>query len=63
MSNPRARLAGRLYCARFECVLDLIELDGFSLRDDYSGLPSLPIWLRAAGLWRKPAHRHATGAG
>jgi phytoene/squalene synthetase len=63
MSNPRARLAGRLYCARFECVLDLIELDGFSLRDDYSGLPSLPVWLRAAGLRRGPAHHHAPGAG
>ena len=30
----RCKLAGVWYCARFECVLDLIERDGFRLRAD-----------------------------
>lgn len=52
MHNARSLFAGYLYCARFECILDLIELDGYSLRPDYSALPALPVWLRAAGMRR-----------
>jgi phytoene/squalene synthetase len=54
MGNLRSQIAGYLYCARFECILDLIEVDEFFLRADYSGLPALPVWLRAAGLGRAP---------
>jgi len=55
MGNARSQVAGYLYCARFDYVLDLIELDGFSLRQDYSRLSPFPFWLRAAGVGRPPA--------
>jgi phytoene/squalene synthetase len=56
MGCLRAQLAGRLYCARFEAVLRSIELDGYRLRAQYSGLPPMPAWMaRLAG-----AHRAAT---
>ena len=35
VANPRCRLAGLAYTARFEGVLDLIERDGFLLRAAY----------------------------
>ncbi len=47
MGNTRSQLAGYLYCARFEVVLRRIELDGFLLRSDYSGLPRFPAWMLA----------------
>jgi len=34
-ANPRCRLAGFAYIARFENVLDAIERDGYCLRSDY----------------------------
>lgn len=55
MGNTRSQLAGYLYCARFEVVLRRIELDGYLLRSDYSGLPRLPAWL----LGFVQAHRSA----
>jgi hypothetical protein len=55
MGNLRSQIAGYLYCARFETVLDLIEMDGFLLRRDYSGLPALPVRLRAGRLGRAQA--------
>ncbi|MCJ7569133.1 MAG: squalene/phytoene synthase family protein [Anaerolineales bacterium] len=36
MDNPRCRMAGALYAARFEGVLDAIEREGYRLRRDYS---------------------------
>jgi phytoene/squalene synthetase len=41
----RARLAGYLYCARFEAVLRRIQLDGYRLRAGYDHLPPRPGWL------------------
>jgi hypothetical protein len=35
--NLRCRLAGYLYMARFETVLDAIERDGYQLRPAYPG--------------------------
>ena len=35
VQNPRCRLAGLAYTARFEGVLDLIEQDGYLLRATY----------------------------
>jgi phytoene/squalene synthetase len=50
----RARLAGYLYCARFETVLRRIELDGYRLRAGYDRLPPLPGWLE------RSARQHQT---
>jgi phytoene/squalene synthetase len=36
IENPRCRMAGALYAARFEGVLDAIEREGYRLRRDYS---------------------------
>jgi hypothetical protein len=36
VENPRCRLAGYAYMARFEGVLDAIERDGYVLRADYA---------------------------
>jgi phytoene/squalene synthetase len=41
----RARLAGVWYCARFDCVLDAIERDGYVLRRDYPERKCLAAWL------------------
>jgi len=40
----RARLAGVWYCARFERILNLIERDGYRLRQDYPERRSLAAW-------------------
>jgi phytoene/squalene synthetase len=41
----RARIAGLLYCARFDVVLRQIELDGYRLRSEYDRLPLHRAWL------------------
>ena len=46
----RCKLAGVWYCARFACVLDLIERDGFCLRADYPERHGLKVWLEMARL-------------
>jgi phytoene/squalene synthetase len=46
VKNLRCRLAGYLYTARFEWMLDAIERDHYCLRAEYPGRKSL-----AAGLW------------
>lgn len=46
VKNPRRRLAGYAYTARFEWVLNAIERDNYNLRPDYSQRKSLQ-----AGLW------------
>ena len=46
--NPRCRMAGAWYAARFEGVLDAIERDDFSLRRDYSDCKGYRTLLRMA---------------
>ncbi|HVM72761.1 MAG TPA: squalene/phytoene synthase family protein [Anaerolineales bacterium] len=50
LDNLRCKLAGVWYCARFECVLDLIEQDGFQLRADYPERHCLKVWLKMVRL-------------
>jgi phytoene/squalene synthetase len=45
MGCMRAQVASYLYCARFEVVLRQIELDGYSLRSEYSKLPPMLAWM------------------
>ena len=45
----RCRLAGFAYTARFECVLDSIERDGYLLRDAYPERKGLGAIVRASG--------------
>ena len=45
MGCLRAQVASYLYCARFEVVLRWIELDGYSLRSEYSKLPPMLAWM------------------
>jgi len=47
VENPRCRLAGFAYTARFECVLDSIEREDFLLRAAYPERKSLGTILRA----------------
>ena len=49
VENPRCRLAGFAYTARFECVLDAIERDGYLLRATYPERKGLGATLRASG--------------
>jgi phytoene/squalene synthetase len=49
VENPRCRLAGLAYTARFECVLDLIERDEYLLREAYPERKGLGAILRASG--------------
>jgi phytoene/squalene synthetase len=49
VANPRCRLAGLAYTARFECVLDLIEQDGYLLRAAYPERKGLGAIVRASG--------------
>jgi phytoene/squalene synthetase len=49
VENPRCRLAGFAYTARFECVLDSIERDGYLLRATYPERKGLGAIVRASG--------------
>ncbi len=49
VENPRCRLAGLAYTARFECLLDLIEQDGYVLRTAYPERKGLGAIIRAGG--------------
>ena len=42
----RCKLAGSWYCARFECILDAIERDGYQLREDYPERHCLHAWMK-----------------
>jgi len=50
LDGLRSKLAGVWYCARFECILDLIEQDGFRLRAQYPERHGLKVWLEMARL-------------
>ncbi len=45
LEGLRCKLAGVWYCARFECVLDAIERDGYRLRAEYPERHALRAWL------------------
>jgi phytoene/squalene synthetase len=55
----RCKIAAYWYCARFECVLNAIEKDGFVLRARYGKPPQLLTWLRMAGLAVSLSLQHA----
>ena len=46
VENPRCRLAGLAYTARFEWLLDTIEQEGYILRPEYSERKSLAAGVR-----------------
>jgi phytoene/squalene synthetase len=46
VQNPRCRLAGFAYTARFEWLLDTIERENYFLRREYTERKSLPTGLR-----------------
>jgi phytoene/squalene synthetase len=50
VENPRCRLAGFAYTARFEWLLDTIEREGYSLRPQYSERRSIGTGLRLSWL-------------
>jgi hypothetical protein len=50
VQNPRCRLAGFAYTARFEWLLDTIEKEGYSLRPQYDERKSIRTRLRMSWL-------------
>jgi phytoene/squalene synthetase len=46
VANPRCRLAGLAYTARFEWLLDTMQQEGYLLRPEYSERKSLGTGLR-----------------
>jgi phytoene/squalene synthetase len=57
----RCKLAGVWYCARFECVLDLIERDGYRLRAAYPERHGLKVWLEMLRLGVAVTLSHLAG--
>ena len=56
----RCKLAGVWYCARFECILNAIERDGYILRAEYPERHCLKAWLRMFGLAVRVTVQHLT---
>ena len=54
----RCKIAGHLYCLRFEGVMDTIENDGYVLRAEYGERHKLATMLKAAGLVISVTARH-----
>lgn len=50
LDNLRCKLAASWYCARFECVLDAIERDGYTLRPEYNERRKLSTRLKIGWL-------------
>jgi hypothetical protein len=50
VQNPRCRLAGFAYTARFEWLLDTIEREGYGLRPQYNERKSVGTGLRMSWL-------------
>lgn len=46
LESLRSKIAGYWYCARFEVVLDTIENDGYSLREEYRERRRISTWLK-----------------
>jgi len=57
----RCKLAGVWYCARFECVLDLIVRDDYRLRAEYPERHGLKVWLEMARLGAAVTLAHLAG--
>jgi phytoene/squalene synthetase len=57
----RCKLAGVWYCARFECILNAIEADGYRLRADYPERHSVKVWLEMASLGILTTWGHYSG--
>jgi phytoene/squalene synthetase len=57
----RCKLAGVWYCARFECVLELIERDGYWLRANYPERHGLKVWLEMVRLGVVVTLKHVAG--
>lgn len=54
----RCKLAGVWYCARFECVLNAIERDGYRLQTEYCERHALKTWLEMGRLGLVITLRH-----
>ena len=57
----RCKLAGVWYCARFECVLNAIERDGYQLRAEYHERHALKTWLEMVRLGIVTTWKHFAG--
>jgi phytoene/squalene synthetase len=57
----RCKLAGYLYCARFERILKAIERDGYRLRSEYPERHSLDAWLEMLWLGLAVTWHHIMG--
>lgn len=57
----RCKLAGTWYCARFECVLDLIQQGDYQLRSEYPERHALKVWLEMARLGVVVTCKHLAG--
>ncbi len=56
----RCKLAGYCYCARFEHILNVIEMDGYVLRPDYNEMRVLSAWVDMARLGIVVSWQHLT---
>ena len=57
----RCKLAGVWYCARFECILNAIEQDGYRLRSKYCERHALKTWLEMFRLGFVVTWKHLAG--
>ena len=56
----RSKIVGHWYCARFEGILDVIERDGYVLRDAYSENRNTLAWFNFAWIALSVTFRHLT---
>jgi phytoene/squalene synthetase len=61
LDNLRCKLAGVWYCARFECILNAIERDGYRLRSEYPERHGTIAWVNMFWLGIEVTTRHITG--
>ena len=57
----RCKIVGRWYCARFEAVLDTIELDDYHLRAEYEERQKISTWLKIIWLGVTITVKHVAG--
>lgn len=55
----RCKIVGHWYCARFEGVLNMIDRDGYVLRESYDDRKQLSAWLRMLQIWLRVSLQHA----
>jgi phytoene/squalene synthetase len=61
LDGLHCKLAGVWYCARFECILDRIERDGFQLRAEYPERHGLKVWVEMARAGAVVTLKHFAG--